>query len=100
MHQSGGVLPAGASSFDAIFTAPFSRVPVAAFPVGEAQGESVCWNPGGGYFTAVEYLWGIYAPTTDWERDAPVLLESFFSIDYSQATLEGCRRQRPYRGRS
>lgn len=47
---------------------------------------------GGGYFTAVEYLWGIYAPTTDWERDAPVLLESFFSIDYSQATLEGCRR--------
>ncbi len=47
---------------------------------------------GGGYFTAVEYLWGIYAPTTDWERDAPVLLESFFSIDYSQATLEGCRK--------
>ena len=45
----------------------------------------------GGYFTAVEYLWGIYAPTTDWERDAPVLLESFISIDYSQATLAGCR---------
>lgn len=46
---------------------------------------------GGGYFTAVEYLWGIYAPTTDWELDAPILLESFLSIDYSQATLAGCR---------
>ena len=48
------VLPAAASSFDAIFTAPFTRVPVSPFPAGEAQGESVCWNPGGGYFTASE----------------------------------------------
>ncbi|MEN6518729.1 MAG: hypothetical protein ABFC38_11240 [Methanospirillum sp.] len=46
---------------------------------------------GGGYFTAVEYLWGVYAPTSAWEADAPVLLESFFSIDYSQATIAGCR---------
>lgn len=46
---------------------------------------------GGEYFTAVEYLWGIYAPTTSWEADAPVLLESFFSIDYSQATIAGCK---------
>lgn len=48
------VLPANAASFDAIFTAPFSRVPVASFPAQEAQGEAVCWNPGGGYFTASE----------------------------------------------
>ena len=27
-------------------TAPFTRVPVSPFPAGEAQGESVCWNPG------------------------------------------------------
>jgi len=47
---------------------------------------------GGGYYTTVNYLWGVYAPATDWERDAPVLLESFLSIDYSQATLEECRR--------
>ena len=46
---------------------------------------------GGGYFTAVEYLWGVYAPTSSWEADAPVLLESFFSIDYRQATIAGCR---------
>ncbi len=46
---------------------------------------------GGGYFTAVEYLWGFYAPTAAWEADAPVLLESFFSIDYSQATIAGCK---------
>ncbi len=48
------VLPTNATSFDAIFTAPFSRVPVASFPGQEAQGEAVCWNPGGGYFTASE----------------------------------------------
>jgi hypothetical protein len=47
-------LPASATSFDAIFTAPFSRVPVASFPSQEPQGEAVCWNPGGGYFTASE----------------------------------------------
>jgi hypothetical protein len=47
---------------------------------------------GGGYFTAVEYLWGIYSPTADWEADAPVLLESIYSIEYSEATLAGCRK--------
>lgn len=48
------VLPANATSFDAIFTAPFTRVPVSPFPGGEAQGEAVCWRPGGGYYTASE----------------------------------------------
>ena len=48
------VLPANATSFDAIFTAPFTRVPVSPFPAGEAQGEAVCWRPGGGYYTASE----------------------------------------------
>lgn len=48
------VLPANATSFDAIFTVPFTRVPVSAFPAGEAQGEAVCWRPGGGYYTASE----------------------------------------------
>jgi hypothetical protein len=49
-------------------------------------------STGGGYFTPIEYLWGIYAPTTSWEADAPVLLESFYSIDYSQATIAGCKQ--------
>lgn len=49
-------------------------------------------STGGGYFTPIEYLWGIYAPTASWEEDAPVLLESFYSIDYSEATLAGCRQ--------
>jgi len=48
------VLPPNATSFDAIFTAPFTRVPVSPFPAGEAQGEAVCWRPGGGYSTASE----------------------------------------------
>lgn len=38
------------SAFDAIFTAPFTRVPVAAEP----QGEAVCWLPGGGYLSVSE----------------------------------------------
>ena len=49
-------------------------------------------STGGGYFTPIEYLWGIYAPTASWEEDAPVLLESFYSIDYSEATLAGYRQ--------
>ena len=49
-------------------------------------------SQGAGYVTPIEYLWGIYAPTTSWEADAPVLLESFFSIDYSQATVAGCKQ--------
>jgi hypothetical protein len=47
---------------------------------------------GGGYYSTVAYLWGIYAPTSDWALDAPVLLDSFSSIDYSQATIGGCKQ--------
>lgn len=48
-------------------------------------------SQGGGYMTPIEYLWGIYAPTASWEADAPLLLESFYSIDYSEATIAGCK---------
>lgn len=47
------VLPPSATSFDSIFASPFTRVPVSGFG-DEPQGEAVCWNPGGGYFTASE----------------------------------------------
>lgn len=49
-------------------------------------------STGGGYMTPIEYLWGIYAPTASWEADAPLLLESFYSIDYSEATIAGCKQ--------
>lgn len=46
----------------------------------------------GGYYTAVAYVWAIYAPADQFEVDAPVLLEIFNSIDYSESFLGECRK--------
>ncbi|RPJ53316.1 MAG: hypothetical protein EHJ95_02470, partial [Methanobacteriota archaeon] len=45
----------------------------------------------GGYYSTVDYLWGAYAPPDQADLDAPVLVEIFNSIDYSQSSLEQCR---------
>jgi hypothetical protein len=45
----------------------------------------------GGYYTTVDYLWGFYSTSDQFMADAPVLLEIFTSIDYSQSSLEQCR---------
>lgn len=45
----------------------------------------------GGYYTTVDYLWGIYCPANEFDTDAPALVEIITSIDYSDATLEQCR---------
>jgi len=46
----------------------------------------------GGYYTTIDYLWGIYAPADQFEVDAPILLEIFNSIDYRESFLGECRR--------
>jgi hypothetical protein len=45
----------------------------------------------GGYYTTVDYLWGFYSTSDQFMADAPVLLDIFTSIDYSQSSLEQCR---------
>ncbi|MDD1678127.1 MAG: hypothetical protein LUO93_02945 [Methanomicrobiales archaeon] len=45
----------------------------------------------GGYYTTVDYLWGIYSTSDQFMADAPTLIEIITSIDYSEATLEQCR---------
>ncbi|MDH7594147.1 MAG: hypothetical protein QHG99_07345 [Methanomicrobiales archaeon] len=39
----------------------------------------------------MDYLWGIYSKADQIEADAPVLMEIFYSVDYSEATLQQCR---------
>lgn len=45
----------------------------------------------GGYYTTVDYLWGVYSTADQFEIDAPVLVEIITSIDYSEASLAQCR---------
>jgi hypothetical protein len=45
-----------------------------------------------GYYTVVDYFWAVYAPADQFEVDAPILLEIFNSIDYSESILGECRR--------
>lgn len=44
-----------------------------------------------GISTAVAYLWGISSPANEFNADAPVLLEMFYSIDYSSSKIEQWR---------
>jgi hypothetical protein len=44
------------------------------------------------YSSAVGYLWGIYSTEQDFNADALLLLKMFNSIDYSESTLEQCRK--------
>jgi hypothetical protein len=79
-------LSAGASSEVKAMRASFNNqgVPaVGSFMIGTRQI--------GGYYTTVDYLWGIYAPADQFEVDAPILLEIANSIDYSESILGQCR---------
>jgi len=45
----------------------------------------------GGYYSIIDFFWGVYAPADQADLDAPILGEIFNSIDYSQSSLEQCR---------
>lgn len=80
------ILSAGASSEVKAMRASFNNQGLPAmgsFTIGTRQI--------GGYYTTVDYLWGIYAPADQFEVDAPILLEIFNSIDYSESFLGQCR---------